>query len=489
MQGRKGWIACLMAVVIVLSMTACDTQGAKDPVKPAANGPSQVEPPERMLYVNGRLYYSTGQESDFEHTCGTLMDGETETTVDETAIPQKEKQSNFGVGYVYQYVSENAIDVLIEDSWIRFEGAKEGTAFAEDVESFAARSAAELLSGQENYCYSPISLYYALSMAATGAAGTTQKQMYDLLGAEDTEQLAKNCGALLNTLHRDEEYSKLYLANSVWMRKDIAAKEAYQKRLKENFSAELFEVNFSKKTNEKMKNWVKEQTNGLLAPEFQHDAGTPEVLLNTIYYKDTWSDVFDESATKQAVFTDAKGGEHEADFMHTESIGQVEQGEHYTKAALTFMSGSEMVFVLPKEEISLARLLSEEGLQTLLHENSAVNCRIAWAVPKFKQEFQLDLIPMLKGLGICDAFTAAADFSAASDSPSSIGAVEQGTAFSIDENGVEAAAYTEIAKDEAAAIADVDQIVDMNLNRPFLYALRNADGTLLFVGVCEQPGA
>ena len=488
MKRRRRWIACLMALAMLLTITACENQqrkDSKDPVQPTVSKPLQVEP-KSMFYLDGRLYYSTERESDFEHTCGT-MDGSIETTVDKMSVPTEEHQSNFGAGYGYQFVAENAIDVLMDGSWIRFECAKEGAVFGEDVDRFAAQTAAELLSGEENYCYSPISLYYALSMAATGAAGTTQKQMYDLLGAEDTETLSKDCAALLQTLHRDEQESKLYLANSVWTRKDIVAKEAYQKRLKKDFSAELFQVEFNRQTNQKMTNWVKEQTKGLLAPEFQHNDDVAEVLLNTIYYKDAWREPFYESATEQEIFTDAKGVEHTVPFMHTTTITQTLETQDYTKASLEFMSGGEMVFVLPKEDVSLARLLSKRGLQNLLEKNGGDSCTISWSVPEFEQKCQMDLIPMLETLGIRDAFGSGADFSAASETPTFIGAVEQGTSFSIDENGVEAAAYTEIAKDESAAIADTQREVKMNLNRPFLYAVRNADGTMLFIGVCEQP--
>ena len=52
---------------------------------------------------------------------------------------------------------------------------------------------------------------------------------------------------------------------------------------------------------------------------------------------------------------------------------------------------------------------------------------------------------------------------------------------------MEAAAYTEIAKDEAAAMRTTDMILQMNLDEPFLYAVRSGDGTLLFVGVCANP--
>ena len=78
----------------------------------------------KMVVVDGKLYKSTGEESDIDGRCGN-MDGEITTSVDVTEIPSEDKQSNFGTGYGYQYVNESSIDVYMPDDseelkWMRF---------------------------------------------------------------------------------------------------------------------------------------------------------------------------------------------------------------------------------------------------------------------------------------------------------------------------------------------------------------------------------
>lgn len=73
-----------------------------------------------MLMVDGKLHYDTGKESDIKGRCG-VMDGEITSTVDGSEIPTKDNQSNFGEGYGYQFVSQNSIDVYMNEKWIRFE--------------------------------------------------------------------------------------------------------------------------------------------------------------------------------------------------------------------------------------------------------------------------------------------------------------------------------------------------------------------------------
>ena len=85
------------------------------------------------------------------------------------------------------------------------------------LDHFAYTTAAQVLGEDADGSYSPLSLYYALALAATGAAGETQTQMLDLLGISDPAQLSDQCAKLYRLLSRDNEVGTLRLANSLWM--------------------------------------------------------------------------------------------------------------------------------------------------------------------------------------------------------------------------------------------------------------------------------
>ncbi len=109
---------------------------------------------------------------------------------------------------------------------------------------------------------------------------------------------------------------------------------------------------------------------------------------------------------------------------------------------------------------------------------------MTWKIPKFSYGSSMDLTEALKQSGIRKAFGRDADFSGISDDkPLTISSASQDVHISIDENGVEAAAFTEIAY---AGAAMPQGRADMILNRPFLYAIRS-QGQLLFVGICKNP--
>ena len=71
-----------------------------------------------------------------------------------------------------------------------------------------------------------------------------------------------------------------------------------------------------------------------------------------------------------------------------------------------------------------------------------------------------------------------------------ISKVLQESYIGVDENGVEAAAYTMIALAGMSAMEPKDlPEIDFFLTRPFLYAIEAYDGTVLFIGTVTAPTA
>ena len=65
-----------------------------------------------------------------------------------------------------------------------------------------------------------------------------------------------------------------------------------------------------------------------------------------------------------------------------------------------------------------------------------------------------------------------------------INEIQQQTHISIDEEGVEASAFTQI---DYVGSATSEGRVDMILDRPFIYGITASNGSLLFIGICMNP--
>ena len=175
--------------------------------------------------------------------------------------------------------------------------------------------------------------------------------------------------------------------------------------------------------------------------------------------------------------------------MQKQSAGLAREGEAYCKAELSFRSGGSMFFVLPDEDVQLQTLLTGRGLQELLTDEGVQNRTLPGRCRNSGQNGEMQLIDPAALAGSYRCFlTATQRISAMAGMCRSI-SVKYGRErlFSVDENGVEAAAYTEISMNETAALVEPEPPLEMRLDRPFPYGVRSADGTLLFVGVCADP--
>lgn len=117
--------------------------------------------------------------------------------------------------------------------------------------------------------------------------------------------------------------------------------------------------------------------------------------------------------------------------------------------------------------------------------DEAQTAKLVWSVPKFDVNSDLELTDTLKMLGVTDAFDdTRADFSplADFDEPAAVTQVQHAARVKIDEEGCEAAAFTAIMAEATSAMPEDLPVVEMNLNRPFAFAITGADGLPLFVG-------
>ena len=288
--------------------------------------------------------------------------------------------------------------------------------------------------------------------------------------------------------HTSSLYS-LQIANSLWADDSLPLKEAFAGRLSEYFYTDVFQGDLqSGEAGEAMAGWVKEHTGGLIQPE---PAPLPEnvqlSLRNTIYFYDQWQDRFSPETTEEDVFYTDDGQEIVCDFMNREngSTG-FRKGENFTASELALKNGA-VVFVLPDEGVGVQELV--QSAETLREALSGTNGQsvgeVVWKVPKFSYGYKAEgMKEMLQTLGLNEAFGESADFSGISDQkPLGLSDVAQEVHIGIDENGVEAAAFTEILW---AGAALPQGRAEMILNRPFLYAVKNK-GQILFVGICQDP--
>ena len=354
------------------------------------------------------------------------------------------------------------------------------------VRRFADRTAAEIFTGSENTVYSPISLYVALGMLTELTDGQTRQQVMDLLDAADGEALRQQIRKLWMSVYQDGD-AVCRLANAAFLRENADVKQTAMDTLAQWYYASSYRLPMgTAEADEAIASWLNQQTGGLLSEAAGEIRTEPENLLrlyNTIYYKAGWREPFESSQTETDTFTAADGGKQQADFLHKRDEGSYRKGEGYTAAPMALRYG-QMVFVLPEEGVTPESLLQRQGFLSELAGDYDRAERV-WSVPKFDVKSTVDLKGALQALGVTDAFDEVkADLTPLTDDDAVVTSVMQAARVKIDEEGVEAAAYTEIVADNTAAI-EPPPVVEMDLDRPFLFVIFDGNHVPLFVGTVQ----
>lgn len=411
----------------------------------------------------------------------------------------------------------------------------------EGIKRFASDSAVLVLGKEtdKNLCYSPVSLYTALAMTAEMTEGETRQQILEALHYDyaqgvlsgawldsspryPIDSLADDMYRYLALTYEKELTSATQIANSLWLNTDFVSKEDLRQTtadlLAEKYMVSSYVRDFGKKsTKEDMSDWVLQYTKGLLGGrkgDFDLDENTAMTLFSTVYYFDQWVDEFDKSRNITAPFYKADGTIVETEYMRvTHNPYGVLAREGYTASSLGTKGSSQITFILPDEGYTPADILGNEEMMSEIlaigGEPEMEYAEVRFQVPKFQFWSEMDLTEAVKQLGITAAFSQAeADFSgilkegtdhsgvvnvgendAAKDQPTPggsgiwISGIRQQTTMSMDEKGLEAAAFTRI--DYAGAAMPEDRIIEFTLNRPFIILIEN--GGPLFIGVINAP--
>lgn len=364
------------------------------------------------------------------------------------------------------------------------------------VQAFSFATAAKALqNGETSGCFSPLSLYQALAVLTDGAQGQTQAELLSLLGMPDLDTLREQSSLLYRRNYFDNDMDRLIISNSLWLDEttsdgtSIDYSRDWVMNAATNYYADVYQAEFSQPdTAQAMGAWIAEKTGGFLHPTLDIDDSTVMSIVNTVWYKSQWAYQFDAAETTTGDFTTDSGEVVQAEYMHKtseQSIGF--QTEEYTKGEIA-MSIGHMVFVLPQEGVDVDSLLTEEKLWEIFGRSDYDSADMVWSIPKFETTVTYSLGEALTDLGVTSAFRDSADFSGISDTPLFVSQVRQGTHISLNEDGVEAAAYTDMSFAGAEPPKEVPTI-EMNLNRPFIYMITSRDGSPLFIGVVRDPAA
>ena len=318
---------------------------------------------------------------------------------------------------------------------------------------------------KENTVCSPVNIYMALAMLAEITGGQSRAQLEALLGAE-TPQLRDWATEVWQNNYRGGKGSQLLLGGSIWLNEGMTFRQDCLDLLADRYYASVYQGAMgSEAFSQTYRDWMNEHTGGLLKDQIDGMELTADLALNlsaTVYYTGGWSSAFDKNLTVPQTFY-APAGETEVQMMKKTVESYYFWGEHFTSVLLPMDTG-RMVFLLPDEGYTPAELLRDgEALDYLISGAGQVNrkyMKVHLSVPRFDIVSKTERIGSLQELGVTDVFTCgAADFSPITDAEGLCAStVLHGARVKVDEEKVEAAAYTAVSVPASPPPQEVEEI-------------------------------
>ncbi len=115
---------------------------------------------------------------------------------------------------------------------------------------------------------------------------------------------------------------------------------------------------------------------------------------------------------------------------------------------------------------------------------------VNFAIPKFKLTNDLDLVAVMKRLGLTSLFDPEqADLNRLikGDQPLFIASFKQTNQLELTENNVKVESVTSLGDVASAAMPQEVERLDFTLDRPFIFIIQGEDGLPLFMGVIRNP--
>ena len=354
----------------------------------------------------------------------------------------------------------------------------------DSINSFDGKLYQALCNKEGNVNYSAISIYSVLYSLQKGAQGKTQEQINNVLYIEPSDDFENQVKTVITGTQN--------MTNSLWYKESLAIKPDYNQFIKD-YDFTIKPVNFYKAeaVKNEINSYIAQKTEKLIE-NFLTDplpGDTQLVLLNTLYFHHKWRAEFDERATRQDDFFKTKTDSKKVDMMHKTAYYPYYQNADVQILELLYEDKRySMVVILPREyEYDFSKLKLEATLDD--YKDKKASKRVQLSFPKFDITSGYDLIPVLKEMGMTNAFNPdTADFSNVFTSPQSIyvDAVVHKVRILVNERETKAAAVTMASARASAAMPE--DLVIFTADHPFLYVIRDNElGINLFTGIVREP--
>ena len=369
---------------------------------------------------------------------------------------------------------------------------------AESVNSFAFDMYAGLSKEDGNIFFSPYSISSAMAMLFAGTSGEAEREAREVMRYQ--EDIHPSMSELRNELEAGAE-GELSVANAIWPDIEFELLPSYLSIIGDYYGGEVTQFDFRLKwrdAEDAINMWTAERTRGMIEDLFQRDDLMPNgpdvtslVLTNAVYFFSKWKEPFEKEDTSSGAFFGET--EQETEFMTQTNTFPYFETEDFQLLEMPYEDGRRsFVALLPREQGGIKSLEASLAAGDFAGwRERAPRERVRVYIPKFELEWEMELAPVFKSMGLQSIFERSRDnFKNMTNIQDElcVSRIIHKTKITLDEEKTEAAAVTGIAITRTTAAFPPREPYEFRADHPFIFFIAdNQTGAILFMGRFSEP--
>lgn len=390
-----------------------------------------------------------------------------------------------------------------EKDYYAFKDADEFMNGLADFSAEFSETYAETTSGKSNFSISPVSVFMALCLTEKCADGQTKTEILNALNLTQSV-LNEYAGKLYRALNVEYTTSGPFntkktialsrFTNSIWLDDGINFKQPVLNELAEKLYCYSYKTPFSSDTsnaNKAVREFVKQNTKGLIDQDFQLSPDTLFALINTLYLKEIWNaNGKDLIETEPKTFVNADLTESKTPFLTGEYVfGAPYEGKNYSSFYTRTSHNYKLCFILPENGATIEQAFNSENIAEVIKgdifsmENNKYEYETRCLFPSFTADSNKDIKDVLSTMGIKSLFTNC-NMTKLTNEDVYCSRVIHSSKLKVDKKGIEGAAVTIMVGDKGVAEPPVK--LDYVIDRAFGFVLLSSENIPLFSGIVNK---
>ena len=358
-------------------------------------------------------------------------------------------------------------------------------------------------SKKDNMSYSVVGLYSVINEMTNATSREELKEKFNtLLGLNESSRVAFYDKVMkANSFASDE--STIQLKNSAFFNREFNYNQEFVNNLTKLY-CEAYQINFESEAS-KMVEWVNQavNSNGFIDDKFlEMNDETQLYLFSTLYFKNAWKEKYLSDNNIKDDFYLSSDKTVKATYMNHSYLSQsyYDYGSYISVKDYYSKGRASVTYLVPKKvEDNIFDLTKDVNIFEEKDENIVKNeghgyIMVNLSTPKFVAKADVDFHKCLDNLGFgdiynpnIDSFKNAFDDVRLEDYNIYIQKIKQKNEVEFNEDGSIIKSVTMASFGAGAAAPMKNDTLDVKLNQPFIYIIRDINGTPIFVGHVDNP--